>query len=176
MKKNTGIKIIIKFLLVCFAVSCSQEMDIQKPEKLTPFTVSEAKMWFDTHLQPIFDSQTQDVVKSGTTVSPVLIPYFNWAKAITGYDGEWSVVELPWVYENGKVVFNREGQDTIDQENPVDTLQLVRLVLAKNLKTQDVYAFRMVVLPDPEYFEQGGNLQQNQYLTMQPDFSGLVLC
>ncbi|HSV88883.1 MAG TPA: hypothetical protein VLH61_09595 [Bacteroidales bacterium] len=176
MKKNNGVKIIIKFLLFCFAVGCTQEMEMQKPEKPEPpFTVGEAKMWFDTHLQPFFQSQVKGVVKSGAAGTPALIPYFNWAKALTGYDDEWSVVELPWAYENGKVVFNREGQGAIDPENPVDTLQLVRLVMAKNLNTNDVYAFRMVVLPDPEYFEQDGNLQQNQYLAMQPDFSGMVL-
>jgi|GEM_PF-1906856 len=176
MKKINGIKSILKFVLVCFAVSCTTETEIEKTEvPIAPFSVQQARLWFEANLQPLFHAHEQSIVKTGETGLPPLIPFFDWSKAITGFNEDWSVVELPWEYKNGKVVFSTNGTGSNESDFAADTLQLVRLVMAKNLNTKDVYAFKMVVLPDPEYFENGGNLQKNQYLEMQPDFSGLVL-
>ncbi|HSV88319.1 MAG TPA: hypothetical protein VLH61_06735, partial [Bacteroidales bacterium] len=167
---------IIKFVLFCFAVGCTPEMELEKTEApIAPFSVKQARLWFDANLQPVFHAHEQAIVKAGETGLPPLIPFFDWSKAITGFNKDWSVVELPWEYKNGKVVFSTNGKGSNEYDFAADTLQLVRLVMAKNLNTNDVYAFKMVVLPDPVYFENGGNLQQNQYLEMQPDFSGLVL-
>lgn len=176
MKKINGIKSIIIFVLVSFAVGCTPETEIEKTEApIAPFSVQQAKLWFEVNLQPVFHAHGQAIVKSGETGLPPLIPFFNWSKAITGFNEDWSVVELPWEYKNGKVVFSTDGTGSNESDFAADSLQLVRLVMAKNLNTNDVYAFKMVVLPDPEYFENEGNLQQNHYLEMQPDFSGLVL-
>jgi len=176
MKKINGIKSIIKFVLFCFAVGCTPEMELEKTEApIAPFSVKQARLWFDANLQPVFHAHEQAIVKAGETGLPPLIPFFDWSKAITGFNKDWSVVELPWEYKKGKVVFSTNGTGSNESDFAADSLQLVRLVMAKNLNTNDVYAFKMVVLPDPEYFENEGNLQQNQYLEMQPDFSGLVL-
>ena len=110
MKKISVIKTIIKFVLVIAAVGCTKEVEIHKPSMPdAPFTVQEARLWFDTNLQSLLHAHVQGIAKSGASGYQSLIPFFDWSRAITGFNEDWSVVELPWRYKDGKVVFSRQG-------------------------------------------------------------------
>lgn len=106
-----------------------------------------------------------------------LKPMFDWDLADLQENADWSVVELPWEFENGYVSFSTSDVKEYAESNGQDEAeQLIRLVVMKNKSTGDIYGFKMVIIPDLNYTaNQSEEIEVNTYLNKSSDLSGYVM-
>ncbi len=175
--KSTFLKkeVFIYFLLSLFLVNCSDKFDdyeLSPPEPT--FSIPMAKSWFETNLQPVID---RNLIKPKTEGSSIidLQPLFNWDLAELYSNSNWAVVELPWEYEEGIVTYVGEGEGFSSGYNPFESTQITKLVILNNLATEEIYGFKMVVLPDINYLALGGDLSNTTYLNQDAEFTGIIL-
>ena len=103
-------------------------------------------------------------------------PLLNWELADINNDSLWSVVELPWEYENGFRTYACPEVKYHLENNGIELIQVEKLIIIRNRITGDTYGFRMRVLPDLLYINRhGNNLHTNSYLNRDEDLSGFVL-
>lgn len=100
----------------------------------------------------------------------------NWDIAQLDNDSLWSVVELPWEYENGKVTMSIPEVKSYAENNNVDFKPILRLVILKNKQTGETYGFKMAVIPELNYMlSKGGDVSSNDYFDRDANFSGLIM-
>lgn len=164
--------------LLCFIAiswSCTRDMEELAVQHDAPLTVPMAKEWFETRGFPWQNSKASSL--RSESAYPDLIPLFDWDLAELNEDSAWTVVELPWEYENGHVsIATPEVKDYVESHDRTETPQLTRLVVMKSKTTGDTYGFKMVVIPGMDYMlGAGGNLETNKYLSRDAGLSGLVM-
>lgn len=163
--------------LLCslFVVGCADDIEIIPIDSTTSLSVEKARTWYETNL---ITNQGNTIFKAKTTDSTALSlkPLLNWDLAQLDNDSLWSVVELPWEYENGKQTIANSHVAEYCNTNNTDIAQVIRLVILKNRKTGDLYGFKMVVIPDLDYMLAHENeLQANFYLHRDSLLSGMIL-
>jgi hypothetical protein len=165
---------IVFFLLSLFLVNCSDKFDDYYEVSEPALSIEKARSWFETNLQPVING---NLIKPKTDGSPVidLQPLFNWNLAELFSNSNWAVVELPWEYEEGTVTYSGEGEGLSSGNDPTEPNQIIKLVILSNLATEEIYGFKMVVLPDNDYLALGGDLSSTTYLNQDSQFSGLIL-
>lgn len=163
-------------LLAAMLWGCVRDTDEIRLQEGIPFTVGEARSWFETYGEPEY--RTGLSAFRATDSSYVeLEPLLDWDLAELQEDSTWTVVELPWEYENGFVTMATPEmnccQESLDEQK---SSQVIRLVVMKNKTTDDIYGFKMVVIPDLNYLTMGGDqILSNTYLSRETDFYGLVM-
>lgn len=177
LKKN-----IKQFLFLLFSiviVACNEEI-VNKVDDTADtnasLTVEKARTWFETTFMEGMGNTMYKTITSDS-ITMMLKPLLNWDIAQLDNDSIWSVVELPWEYENGKLTMTTSEVSNYCQNNGTKPEQIIRLVILKNRKTGDVYGFKMVVIPDLDYLlAKGDELPvTNYYLNRDSKLSGLVL-
>lgn len=164
-------------LFITVAWSCIRDVDdviIIQPEE--PFTIAQAKLWYETYGETESGKGFSNF-RSGDSTYAELNPLLDWGLAELQEDSTWTVVELPWEYENGYVsIATPEVKDYLGRNDEKETPQVVRLVVMKNRTTGDIYGFKMVVIPDLDYMlSVGDDLEMNKYLSRDTGLSGLVM-
>jgi hypothetical protein len=138
-------------------------------------SVESARNWFEINF-PITDTDNIFKVKGTDSTVINLKPLLNWEMAELSNDSLWSVVELPWEYENGFVTFANPEVKYQLESNGLQPLQVEKLVIVKSRIKNEIYGFKMRVLPDFSYVTQhGDNIYGNSYLNKDTDLSGFVL-
>ncbi len=137
-------------------------------------TVKKAKSWYETHVNR-GDNVGLRLAGSGDSTLRALKPLLDWDLATLHNDSIWSVVELPWEYENGKITIGNIEAINEAADSGVEMQQLLRLVILQNNQTGEMYGFKMAIAPDSEYI-QGADLSgNNNYLSRDSNLRGLVL-
>ena len=160
-------------IIAAALISCSDDtFDEQQTDSLT---IEKAKAWFESNIGL---QNLANQMRAPNNDSTDLKPLLNWEMAELDNDSVWSVVELPWEYENGIVqVANSEVSNYAALQNDRSVIkQVIRLVILQNKKTGDRYGFKMIVVPDLQYMlEKDDAIKQNKYLHRASDLSGTVL-
>ena len=160
-------------IIAAALISCSDDtFDEQQTDSLT---IEKAKAWFESNIGL---QNLANQMRAPNNDSTNLKPLLNWEMAELDNDSAWSVVELPWEYENGIVqVSNSEVSNYAALQNDRSVIkQVIRLVVLQNKKTGDRYGFKMIVVPDLQYMlEKDDAIEQNKYLHRASDLSGTVL-
>lgn len=160
-------------IIAAALISCSDDtFDEQQTDSLT---IEKAKAWFESNIGL---QNLANQMRAPNNDSTDLKPLLNWEMAELDNDSVWSVVELPWEYENGIVqVANSEVSNYAALQNDRSIIkQVIRLVILQNKKTGDRYGFKMIVVPDLQYMlEKDDAIEQNKYLHIASDLSGTVL-
>ena len=136
----------------------------------------EAKLWFETYGEPEYRFGLK-ALRSADSSYVELEPLLDWDLAELQEDSIWTVVELPWEYENGfETIGTPEMKSELESVNQQRTSQVIRLVVMKNKITGDIYGCKMVVLPDLYYLNSNGDqLETNKYLSRDAELSGMVI-
>jgi len=177
MRRTQTIKILL-FLVSIVFWGCSEEIskDVSDNQDLTPsLTIEKAKEWYEANF---LSSASEGLFKVKTNDSTVfaLKPLLNWDIAQLDNDSLWSVVELPWEYENGKVTMTLPEVKSYVENNNVDFKPILRLVILKNKQTGETYGFKMAVIPELNYMlSKGGDVSSNDYFDRDANFSGLIM-
>lgn len=160
-------------IIAAALISCSDDtFDEQQTDSLT---IEKAKTWFESNIGL---QNLANQMRAPNNDSTDLKPLLNWEMAELDNDSVWSVVELPWEYENGIVqVSNSEVSNYATLQNDRSVIkQVIHLVILQNKKTGDRYGFKMIVVPDLQYMlEKDDAIEQNKYLRRATDLSGTVL-
>lgn len=174
MKNNL---LIIIVLLIVSAITLSCQNDENQPEILEDsLSISEAMDWVDKNF--LNNASYSGIFKSNTVDGAVfdLKPLFNWNLAEIDNDSIWSIVELPWEYEDGFVKIANYEVKQQAESNQTDIIQVEKLVILKNRITGDIYGFKMIVIPDLNYMLSNiEDINSNCYLKRDPNLSGVVL-
>ena len=109
--------------------SCGE--DEEDPQQLTEsLTVENAKQWYETN---VINKNCFNSFKSKTSDSTVfdLKPLLNWDLAELDNDSIWSVVELPWQFENGGITLSTTEVKSFATNNTVEIKNVYKLVVVK---------------------------------------------
>ena len=134
-----------------------------------------AKQWYETN---VINKNCFNSFKSKTSDSTVfdLKPLLNWDLAQLDNDSIWSVVELPWQFENGGITLSTTEVKSFATNNTVEIKNVYKLVVVKNRITNEVFGFKMAIIPDLEYMlEKGDGINMNKYLKRDNDLNGVVM-
>ncbi|MCE1155218.1 MAG: hypothetical protein LWW91_03685, partial [Bacteroidales bacterium] len=164
----------IVLLLSILIFSCKDDDNqLTPPDNL--FTIDLAKEWFETNFKSD-EIEHPFRIQGNDSNMFSLKPLLNWDLAQLTNDSVWSVVELPWEYENGLVTYtNSEVKQSLGT-NDVQVAQVEKLIIIKNRSTNEVYGFKMRVVPDLTYQQlHTDKISLNTYLQREADLSGCVL-
>jgi len=170
----------LSVFLLCSMVltGCSDEIfkDITYTQKTSPsLTTDKAKAWFETNF-PLLKNANTFKIKGSDSTAFQLKPLLDWNLAEIDNDTLWSVVELPWAFENGKETMANSDVSAYANINQKEIKQVLRLVVMMNKKTGDKYGFKMAVIPDLDYMiQKGDELKSNNYFNRDAKLSGTVL-
>lgn len=163
-------------MLLSSTVFWSWGEDEEDPQQLTEsLTVENAKQWYETN---VINKNCFNSFKSKTSDSTVfdLKPLLNWDLAELDNDSIWSVVELPWQFENGGITLSTTEVKSFATNNTVEIKNVYKLVVVKNRITNEVFGFKMAIIPDLEYMlEKGDDINMNKYLKRDNDLNGVVM-
>lgn len=167
-------KIYYFFFILVAICSCNNEISETEQMKES-LTIEKAKEWYESNIQVLANS---GLFKARSTDSTYmnLKPLLNWDLAEIDNDSLWSVVELPWEFENGKIELANSEVKSYSEDNQTDIQQILRLVILKNRQTGEMFGFKMAVIPDLEYMLKKGNeINANRYLDRDSELSGTVM-
>lgn len=120
-------------IIAAALISCSDDtFDKQQTDSLT---IEKAKAWFESNIGL---QNLANQMRAPNNDSTDLKPLLNWEMAELDNDSVWSVVELPWEYENGFVqVANSEVSNYAELQNDRSVIkQVIRLVVLQNKKNR----------------------------------------
>ncbi len=174
MKNNLFAIIIILFFA---AIIWSCQSDDNEPEILKEsLTINDAINWVKNNFNQ--SASNLENFRANATDSTIfdLKPSLNWDLAEIDNEDIWSVVELPWEYENGFITRANPDVKNYSGINAIQKNFVQKLVILKNRISGDVYGFKMSVIPDYKYLLQNTeNINSNYYLKRDPQLSGIVL-
>ena len=171
MKKN----VFYLFTLSVVLWSCSHDQIEFPIDYDVQFSVELAKVWFEAY------GESEVTIRSSTCCPDVdieeLKPMFDWDLADLQENADWSVVELPWEFENGYVsVSASDVKEYTENNEQDDATQLIRLVVMKNKSTGNIYGFKMMIIPDSNYvLNNSEELETNTYLNRSAGLNGYVM-
>lgn len=163
------------FLLLSILIFSCKDDDNQltPPENL--FTIDLAKEWFETKFKSD-DFEYPFRIQGNDSNLLSLKPLLNWDIAQLTSDSVWTVVELPWEYENGLVTYTNSEVKQLSGTNNMEAVQVEKLIIIKNRISKEVYGFKMRIIPDLTYLQlHADNIAYNSYLKRDLDLSGSVL-
>lgn len=156
-------------------LSCCNDTILEKQELTESLTVDEAKEWFHSS-NSMNKNAAYMKVNSNDSNLLELKPMINWDLAELDNDSIWSVVEVPWQFENGGVTFSNTEVKNFTKNNNFEIKNVYKLVVVKNRITNEVFGFKMAIIPDLEYMlNKGDTINMNKYLKRENDFSGSVM-
>lgn len=174
MKNNLFAIIIILFFA---AIIWSCQSDDNEPEILKEsLTINDAINWVKNNFNQ--SASNPENFRANATDSTIfdLKPSLNWDLAEIDNEDIWSVVELPWEYENGFITRANPDVKNYSGINAIQKNFVQKLVILKNRISGDVYGFKMLVIPDVNYLLlTAENINSNYYLRRDTQLSGTVL-
>lgn len=169
---------LVLFLLFTVMLWSCRDHTAGFEEELQPsvgnLTVKKAKSWYETHVNR-GDNVGLRLAGSGDSTLHALKPLLDWDLATLHNDSIWSVVELPWEYENGEITFGNIEAINEAANSGGEMQQLLRLVILQNNQTGEIYGFKMAIAPDLEYMQETDLSGNNSYLSRDSNLRGLVL-
>ncbi len=171
------LKLLLFLLCFIYCASCSDILvdDSNKStDYIEPLSINKAKEWFETNF---VSNSTMFKASSLDTSYLSLRPMLNWDIALIDNDSDWSVVELPWDFENGTITMADNNVSSYCRTNGNKPEQILRLVILKNKKTDQMYGFKMAVVPELDYMlsREGEFASSNYYLNRDRNLSGMML-
>lgn len=135
-------------------------------------TISAAANWYVNHEQPV----TRMGITQDNLLGIMVTPSWNHAKEWK--KGKYEVVEAS-LRSNTNVIFY--DQDTYNQKDKLNKndkkriMNVGRTVILKNLETEEIISFNMVIIGSHDYILHQDGLSNNSYLYREPQFDGMVL-
>ena len=174
MKNNLFTIIVILFFA---AIMWSCQSDDNEPEILKEsLTINDAINWVKNNFNQ--SASNPEIFRANATDSTIfdLKPLLNWDLAEIDNEDIWSVVELPWEYENGFITRANPDVKNYSGINAIQKNFVQKLIILKNRISGNVYGFKMLVIPDENYLLLNAeNINSNYYLRRDTQLSGTVL-
>ena len=146
----------IIFMLGLLTVISSCNNEVYEPQELTEsLSIEIAKNWYQTNINPQQNTSYRKVNSNDINLL-ALKPMLNWDLAELDNDSIWSVVELPWQFENGGITMSNTEVKSFATNNTVEIKNVYKLVVVKNRITNEVFGFKMAIIPDLEYMLEKG--------------------
>ncbi|GAB6008336.1 hypothetical protein [Dysgonomonas reticulitermitis] len=158
------------FLAILYACTSEQDYQADTDKPVEPLTVATAQSLYEQYV-----GKASKLKSSSEGLSPELIP--DWSEGQLFSDSNWYVVESPLeTSKDLRIRFMTPEVKEYSDANNIRPQQILRQIIMRNKQTGLDYAFMMVVMPDLDYMLRKGNdLDENLYLTREPDLSGLVM-
>ena len=137
-------------------------------------TVVAAQRWYEQHNLPVVSVRSGSSEEAGNPGGFLVKP--KWDEAKENRRGKFEVVEVTLTTDKPTLFMDNETKERFNQEKDYKQVHnIARLVVIKNLKTQEIIDFIMIFVGRYDYLKETRTFGKNSYLHRQPDYSGDVL-
>lgn len=135
-------------------------------------TISAAANWYVNHEKPV----TRMGITQDNLLGIMVAPSWNHAKEWK--KGKYEVVEASLRSNTNVIFYDQDTYNQKDRLNKNDKKRIMnvgRTVILKNLETEEIISFNMVIIGSQDYILHQDGLSNNSYLYREPQFDGMVL-
>lgn len=136
-------------------------------------TAEVAQQWYDEHNQPVMPltrSNGESENAGGLLVKP------KWNEAQENRIGDFEAVEVTLTTNKPTLFMDNETKERFNLGKDYKTVHnIARLVVLKNLETQEIFDFIMIFVGKYDYLKETKTFARNTYLSREPHYTGDVL-